>query len=64
MAEALKIPSYEISWEECDRITLHSLEVYRNLAEKDDSKHPDDIEYNKKLVESIDFLLRYLGGVS
>lgn len=61
MTGVLNAPSYEISWEECDRITIHSLKVYRNLAEQNDSNHPDDIEHTKKLVESLDFLLGYFG---
>jgi hypothetical protein len=55
------LPEYKISWEECDKITVHTLKFYKNLADESKEVHVDDVEYNEKLKESIDFILKYLG---
>jgi hypothetical protein len=52
---------YKISWEECDKIVVHTLKYYRKLHSESNVTHPEDIKYNKKLKKSIDFILRYLG---
>lgn len=52
---------YKISWEECDKITAHTLKYYKHIADEQEFTHVDDIKYNKKLKKSIDFILKYLG---
>lgn len=59
----MKPPKYKISQDECDKLTIHTLKYYKHLTEGYTGyKHPDDVIYEAKLVESIDFLLKYLGG--
>lgn len=55
------IPEYKISWEECDRIVAHTLKFYKTLADESNVTHPNDLAYNWKLKESVDFILGYLG---
>ena len=52
---------YKISWEECDKIVAHTLKFYKTLADESKEVHVDDVEYNKRLKGSIDFILKYLG---
>ena len=52
---------YKISWEECDRITIHTLKHYCKLIDESNATHPYDIKYNEKLKKSVDFILKYLG---
>jgi hypothetical protein len=52
---------YRISWEECDKITAHTLKYYKNLVDELEFTHVDDIKYNNKLKKSVDFILKYLG---
>ena len=54
-------PEYKLSWEECDKITAHTLKYYKHLVAEQESPHVDDIKYNKKLKKSVDFILKYLG---
>ena len=51
----------KISWEECDRILVHTLRYYKKLNSESGLTHPEDIKYNKKLKKSINFILGYLG---
>lgn len=55
---------YKISWEECDKVVIHTLKHYKYLADESNFTHPEDIKYNKKLKKSIDFVLKYLGEES
>ena len=59
MTDTIEPASYKISWEECDRITIHTLKYQRELVKDSDSEHPDDIDYNKKLIKAIDRVLEY-----
>ena len=52
---------YKISWEECDRILVHTLKYYKKLNSESGVTHPEDVKYNKKLKKSINFILGYLG---
>lgn len=52
---------YKISWEECDRILIHTLRYYKKLNSEFGGEHPLDIAYNEKLQKSINFILGYLG---
>ena len=54
-------PDYKLSWEECDKITAHTLKYYKHVVDEQEFTHVDDIKYNKKLKKSIDFILKYLG---
>lgn len=59
----MKPYKYKLSSDECDKICIHSLRYYKELVNSYEGyKHPDDVIYEAKLVESIDFLLKYLGG--
>ena len=54
-------PKHTLSWEECDKITVHCLKFYKNLVDDSNLSHPEDIKYNKKLKKSVNFILDYLG---
>ena len=56
---------YNISIEECDRITAHTLTYYKQLLEeqKNSHIHPNDVAYNKKLIKSINRVLDYFGDI-
>jgi hypothetical protein len=61
MNKPIEPPEYKISWEECDKITAHTLKYYKELFDEQEFIHVDDIKYNKKLKKSINFILKYLG---
>ncbi len=63
MTDFTSPPGFQISWEECDKITVHTLKHYMRIVEEDESANSDDIWYNNKLKESIDFILGYFGAV-
>lgn len=54
-------PEYKLTWEECDKITTHTLKYYKHIVDEQEFTHVDDIKYNKKLKKSINFILKYLG---
>ena len=57
-----------LDWITADRITILNLKDHRDYLTselKDHSEghwlHPDDVVYNKAIIEAIDVLLRYYG---
>lgn len=61
MTDYTTIPEYKISWEECDKITAHTLKFYKTLVNTNGATHADDWLYNTQLTQCIDFILDYLG---
>lgn len=58
----MKPAKYEISPEECDRIAIHTLKYYKDIVINYTGwRHEEDIKYDKELLNSINFLLKYMG---
>ena len=65
----MTVGKLEIDYETAERITLLSLKDHQSYISKELKQHkkgawmhPEDVEYNKKLLEALNIVVKYFGS--